>query len=206
MTREETAEVLMMIQAFYQNFRVPDKTVAVNAWWNVLKDYSMSDVSKALDAFVRTDAKGFPPSPGQIIDKIYLPEEFKELTETEAWALVSSALRNGYYGAEKEFAKLPDAVQDAVGSPSNLRNWAMTDLESVENVIQSNFMRSYRVVLSRRRDYNKLPEPIRELIGTTTRKMPEIEEKEHERPEGIPMPDRLKGKILLWRGEDDERI
>ena len=206
MTREETAEVLMMIQAFYQNFRVPDKTVAVNAWWNVLKDYSMSDVSRALDVFVRTDAKGFPPSPGQIIDKIHLPESFGELTETEAWALVSAALRNGYYGAEQEFAKLPDAVQDAVGSPSNLRNWAMTDQESVENVIQSNFMRSYRFILQRRREYKKLPENVKGLIGTKERVVPEIEEKEYERPEGVPMPDGLKEKILAWRGENDERI
>lgn len=206
MTRDEAKKLVMIAKTTYPNWNPDDLSMTIDVWRKALEEYDYQTAETAMWMYIKADTKGFAPSPGQIIDKIHLPESFGELTETEAWALVSAALRNGYYGAEQEFAKLPEAVQDAVGSPSNLRNWAMTDLESVENVIQSNFMRSYRVVLSRRRDYNKLSESAKELIGTTVRKMPEIEEKEHERPEGVPMPDRLKEKILAWRGEDDERI
>ena len=82
----------------------------------------------------------------------------------EAWALVSRALRNGYYGANEEFEKLPPLVQKAVGSPGNLRNWAQTDAKSIENVIQSNFMRAYKTVVNREKEVERMPADVRALI------------------------------------------
>ena len=78
--------------------------------------------------------------------------------------LVSKALRNGYYGAEQEFEKLPPLVQKAVGAPSQLRNWSQTDSESVENVIQSNFMRTYRQELAKSREMRKIPQETRSAL------------------------------------------
>jgi hypothetical protein len=78
--------------------------------------------------------------------------------------LVSKALRNGYYGAEQEFEKLPPLVQRAVGQPSNLRQWATTDIDSIENVIQSNFLRTYRAVLNRDKDKQKLNASLRHQL------------------------------------------
>jgi hypothetical protein len=83
----------------------------------------------------------------------------------EAWSLVSNAIKNGYYGAEEEFAKLPEVVQKAVGTPANLRAWAHTDEASIENVVQSNFMRTYRTVVKRETEYAKMPTSIKNLIG-----------------------------------------
>ena len=82
----------------------------------------------------------------------------------EAWALVSNALRNGTYGAVEEFEKLPEIVQKAVGSPENLRNWAQTDVGSVENVIQSNFIKTYRAELNRKSSISILPDKLKKLM------------------------------------------
>ena len=84
-----------------------------------------------------------------------------------AWALVSRALRNGTYGAEEEFNKLPDDVKRAVGSPEQLHNWATTDEKTVETVIQSNFMRTYRTVIERKNQTAMLPESIKHTLGLT---------------------------------------
>jgi hypothetical protein len=78
--------------------------------------------------------------------------------------LVSKAIRNGYYGAEEEFAKLPEVVKKAVGNPANLRAWAHTDEQSIENVVQSNFLRTYRVVVKRESENAKLPDSIRNAM------------------------------------------
>lgn len=82
----------------------------------------------------------------------------------QAWALVSKALRNGLYGAEKEFNELPTTVQKAVGSPENLHNWATSDYETIETVIASNFQRTYRTVVEREKSNSMLPLEVRQKI------------------------------------------
>lgn len=180
MTREETVKILMMIQGTFPNFKPMDKTVIVDIWQNVLDEYTYQDISLALKTYILTDTSGFAPSPGQLVEKIHSVSQMEELTETEAWALVAKAIQNGFYGAEQEYNKLPEPVQKAVGNPSNLRQWAQTDIESIENVIQSNFMRTYRTVLKREREFRKMPKEMRNLIESTSKTM--IGTKEEDMP------------------------
>lgn len=164
MTREETKKILMMIQAAYPNFNPPDKTITVNTWFLMLGDVEYLAVQNALKAYITTNTSGFAPSIGQLLDKLHTIQKPQELNEMEAWALVSKALRNGYYGAVEEFNKLPPLVQKAVGSLDNLRNWSQTDENSIENVVQSNFMRTYRAMVQRENEIQKMPADVRTLI------------------------------------------
>lgn len=163
MTREETQNLLAMIQATYPNFNPPDKTAAVNAWRIALSDCKWDDVQRAFAVYMRTNSSGFAPSPGQIVEKIILLTSAQELNELEAWTLVSKALRNSTYNSVEEFQRLPVSVQKAIGRPEQLRMWAMDETFN-ESVASSNFMRSYRVVMERKKEINKLPEKMRELI------------------------------------------
>lgn len=153
-----------MVQASYPNFNPPDKTVTINTWFLLLKDNEYLAIEQALRAYITTDTSGFAPNIGQLLDKLHTIQSPQELNEMEAWALVSKALRNGYYGAVEEFDKLPPLVQKAVGSPDNLRNWSQTDTNSIENVVQSNFMRSYRLVVNRENELKKMPADVQTLI------------------------------------------
>lgn len=166
MQREDVVKVLMMIQAAYPNYKTQDKTVAVNTWYMMLKDYECQVVEAALKMYIATDTSGFAPAIGQLIDKIKSVTSPNELNGMEAWSLVSKSLRNGYYGAEQEFKKLPITVQKAVGSPDNLRNWAQSDSKSIETVIQSNFMRTYETELKRQNEELKIPADVRQLISS----------------------------------------
>lgn len=163
MTREETQNLLAMIQATYPNFNPPDKTAAVNAWRMALSDCQWDDVQRAFAVYMRTNSSGFAPSPGQIMEKIMLLTSPQEMNELEAWTLVSKALRNSTYNSVEEFQKLPASVQKAIGRPEQLRIWAM-DEEFNESVASSNFMRSYRMVIGRNQELRKLPLKIRTLI------------------------------------------
>lgn len=198
MTREEVQDLLAMIQGTYPNYNPIDKTAAINAWTMALSEYDRNQVGQAFKIYMQTNTSGFAPSPGQLIDKIQLIIKPQELNEMEAWSLVSKALKNGYYHAEEEFAKLPTLVQKAVGQPSNLRNWAVTDMESIENVVQSNFMRSYRQEVKRAEEIQKMPSEVRKLIdkvnegrGIEVKPYVAIEEKRKEWS-GVPMPEHLK--------------
>ncbi len=166
MTRDETKQLLMRISSVYPNWRPQaDLKYVVETWWEFLSEYDYGQMKLALKAYISSDTSGFAPSIGQLIEKTNFVHNPAELSEMEAWYLVSKALRNGYYHAEEEFAALPALVQRAVGAPSQLRNWAVTDIESVENVIQSNFMRTYRAVLKNEKEMDKMPEDIRKIMG-----------------------------------------
>lgn len=166
MTREDTMKILATIQAAYPNYKPNDKTAALNTWWTLLQEYPYEQVSLALKAYIQTDISGFAPAIGQVIatiNRLHVPEA---LNDMEAWALVSRALRNGYYGAEAEFEKLPPLVQQAVGCPDNLRHWSQSDLSSIETVIQSNFLRTYRIIVQREREKQKMSVDLQNLIDT----------------------------------------
>lgn len=164
MTRDETVKIIRIMCDCYPNYKPSNLSETVDVWNMMLEEYSYSQISMALKAYVHSDTSGFAPSIGQLINTIYTIQNPQELNEMEAWFLVSRALRNGYYGAIEEFNKLPPLVQKAVGSPDNLRNWALTDGKSIENVVQSNFMRTYRTVVNRENEIKKMPADVRTLI------------------------------------------
>lgn len=169
MTRDETVKIIRIMCDCYPNYKPSNLSETVDVWNMMLNEYDYSQISTALKAYVHSDTSGFAPSIGQLINKLHEVQSPQELNEMEAWMLVSKALRNGYYGAVEEFSKLPPLVQKAVGSPDNLRNWALTDIKSIENVVQSNFMRTYRTVANRAKEFQKMPKDIKALIESTNR-------------------------------------
>ena len=211
MTRDETVKIIRIMCDCYPNYKPTNLSETVDVWNMMLEEYSYSQISTALKTYVHSDASGFAPSIGQLVDKLHEVQFPQELNEMEAWLLVSKALRNGTYGAVKEFNKLPPLVQKAVGSPDNLRNWAQTDSESIENVVQSNFMRTYRTVVNRAKEYQKMPKDIQALIESTNRSLYsaqigsknqqtiklslEDNKSQNEPIKGVPMPKEIKERI-----------
>lgn len=220
MTREQIQDFLAMVQATYPNFNPPNKTAAVNAWKLALEDYEENQVHVAFKLYMQTNTSGFPPVPGQIIDKIHDMTTPQELNEMEAWSLVSKAIRNSGYNSVDEFEKLPPLVQKAVGLPSQLRAWGL-DENYNEEVVSSNFIKCYRNELARQREFQKMPQNVRQLIekanagsyssqiaekrqqaieSANDRKQGEIKALEMKH-EGAPMPEKYKERLEDMRNE-----
>lgn len=216
MTRDETVKIIRIMCDCYPNYKPSNLSETVDVWNMMLEEYSYSQISMALKAYVHSDTSGFAPSIGQLINKLHEVQSPQELNEMEAWLLVGKALRNGTYGAVEEFNKLPPLVQKAVGSPDNLRNWAQTDSESIENVVQSNFMRTYRIVINRAKEYQKMSKDIQALIKNANRssysaqigfenqqtiKLSLEDNKSQNKPiKGVPMPKEIKERIEQMKG------
>lgn len=164
MTREETVKIIRIMCDCYPNYKPNNLSETVDVWQMMLDEYSYNQVSIALKAYVTSDTSGFAPSVGEIVAKIQLVSQPQELDGMAAWGLVSKALRNGTYGAVEEFNKLPPLVRQAVGMPDNLKNWATSDYQTIETVIQSNFLRTYEVVVKRANEINRMPDDIKSLI------------------------------------------
>lgn len=181
MTRDEAKKLLMVIQAAYPNFNPPDKSVAVDTWQLMLSDYSYAQVESAIRAYIRTDRKGFSPSIGQIIDRLQIlyGDRDSEINEMAAWGMVLKAVRNSGYHSEEEYAKLPPVVQRAVVNPGQLKEWAlMEDLDGTGlNVIQSNFMRTYRHEAEKAKEISKLSPDLMRLAQNRTETVGRLEQK-----------------------------
>ena len=76
---------------------------------------------------------------------------------------MAKAVRNGYYGTQEEWQKLPDEIK-AIVSPAQIRQWSVMDAERFESVVQSNFMRSWRELRAQRAQEMLLPESMRQAL------------------------------------------
>lgn len=175
MNKSETGQLMSILEVAYPRFYInktdEERKQALNLWFDCFKDYDSKIVAAALKALIVSDVQGYPPGIGAVMDRVRLITEPPQLTEFEIWALVARAASRGMYHSKEEFAKLPPLAQRIVGSPNTLVEWGQLDADQFHTVIQSNFMRSYRVLALREQSMNALPADVKKLIDGINRKM-----------------------------------
>lgn len=186
MTRDKFKILVKAMKAVYssENF-IADKD-AFDVWYGLLKDLPYEQANLAIQKYMATEK--FPPTIADIRTKateiITMAEE--SMSELQAWALVQKAIRNSGYNSEEEFERLPEACKIAVGTPANLREWALMELDQVATVEQSHFIRNYRTALQRMKEDAKLPENMRMLIADMGKKRASaLAEKAHPKIESV---------------------
>ena len=168
MTKREIAELMTVLQSEYpDSFKGQSDSVfaaKVALWHDFFGEYPAAVVYAAAKSFMATDTKGFMPKVGQINEHIHRLNQTEDITPAEAWGMVYKAICNSAYNAVEEFAKLPPAIQKAVGDPQQLRDWNMMEEEVVQSVIGSNFQRSFKVRQDRDKDFEKLPGSVKQFV------------------------------------------
>lgn len=172
MNKQDAMKLIYVIKSTYpkhfQNFGINDISQMADAWEFHLGDYSYEQMSMGLKVYSISDTKGFPPSPGQVID-CYLrtlksPEE--ELTAAEAWEYVWKAMENLRWDEpELEFNKLPKRIQKVIGTASSLREMASMDMNDLMIGEKARFIHEYNAYTERENDYMRLPQTVRDRIG-----------------------------------------
>lgn len=204
MTRDETIKILMVVQAAYPNYNPQDKTITVNLWSEMLEEFSYQQVVAALKSYIRTDKSGFAPSIGDVVDKVQAIFGEESENDAEAWGLVWKAIKSSgdFERAKHNFENLPETIQRSVGSPGQLREWALTQNLNIE-VVSSNFRRTYRTELQRKQEIQKLSPDVLKLINSSNSsqieksdKAPSISEERNKAVERTTeMPDRARKRL-----------
>lgn len=175
MDKQETYQILALLQANYpDSFRGMSKEAAnmkIELWANMFSEEPLEAVKAAAIAYMATDTGKYMPTTGQLKDMLHRMQSPQQMTQMEAWGLVANALRNSVYGADDEFRKLPPAVQRTVGSPTQLKEWALMDAETVQSVVASNFQRSFQVCQKREDDFQKLPGVVKSFVAELAGRM-----------------------------------
>lgn len=206
MERSDVLEIMAVLRGaypqFYRGISRKEAEDTVNLWLDMFRQDDANLVGAAVKSLIDTDEKGFPPHIGAVKAKIRLLTSREEMTEAEAWGIVSKAIRNGTYGAAEEFEKFPPILKRIVGSPNMLREWARMDSDTVHSVVASNFQRSYRAVSTREREIAKLPPDVREIvrqIGAGQEKAP-LQEKKPAKE--LPPPKRI---VPEWMRQENQQ-
>lgn len=167
MKKTEVAQLLSLIEAEYpQSFRglsEEQRNLKLGLWEKEFENDDAMVVYAAVRTLMRS-GREFAPTSGQIREKMTEFSEVNTLDEQQAWALVAKACSNGSYGYRTEFEKLPPTVQKAVGRAEQLKDWAAIDVDTLQTVIASNFMRSYRTALVREKEMARIPLEVRAQI------------------------------------------
>lgn len=156
MTREQTAQLLAMIVAYWPEFPHQGE-VTVNAWYLLLADLPYDLAQEALVLLAAT--RVFPPKPAELLDavaELTLPPDAR-LTPAEAWGLVLDAVRQvGVYGRPR----LPGLVGEAV----EVVGWREICTSENADAVRAHFMRVYEQLQARARREAALPPALRERL------------------------------------------
>lgn len=175
MTIQQTGAIMDALSAaypaFYARQTADQKYSAACLWATMFADYPASVVLAAVQAFIATDTKGFPPAIGQIMAQIRTVAEPERLSEQAAWAIVKRAVKNGIYGYREEWDKLPPEIQSVIHAPEVLREWATIPEDELDTVVASNFQRSYRAVDARQKELAAIPQSVRTALNGYAERM-----------------------------------
>ena len=170
MTRQEALAVMVMLKTayptFYKDLSKEDINATVNLWATMFSEESIQVVTEAIKALMCT--LKYPPTIADVKEKIAMITQSPTMTEMEAWEQVRRAI--SFYDAQENYNSLPPMLRRLVGSPNQLREWAVMDVETVNSVVQSNFMRSYKAKVAQEKEYAMLPSSTKQLIAGLAQK------------------------------------
>jgi hypothetical protein len=166
-TRDEVIAILGLMKvaypSFYKDLKKDDAENTIGLWCMMFAEENAKIVTEAVKALMCT--LKFPPTIADVKEKIALVTQPQRMTEMEAWGKVLAAIQSANYYAQENYDSLPPIIQKIVGSPSQLREWALMESDTVNSVIQSNFMRSFTTKQKQETEKALLPQSTKAMIS-----------------------------------------
>lgn len=168
MTKADVVQLFMLISVLYprdDTFKNAN-SVMVSTWAEMLSDMDFGEIKTALK--MHTAKSQFPPSIAELRNFVAdLHDESSDMTAEEAWTLVFSAITRSAYSSVEEFDRLPEICRRLVGSPRQLKEWALSDSFN-PGVEKALFTKSYNTRQQKLKEFNALPLSVKEMISSTT--------------------------------------
>lgn len=153
MTKQETTMILGVLKTSYPNFyKDMDKRQmldTIELWSEMFVNEDLEIVKVAVKCLINT--LRFPPTIADIKDEIYKLKNNQQEDIMVLYSKLKKAISNGIYGASEEFKKLPPVVQKFVGTPSQLREWAI-DENFNDNVLRGQFSKQIETFRQREKE------------------------------------------------------
>lgn len=166
MTKNETTLILGVLKTSYPNFyRDMDKRELLNIvelWNEMFANDDFNTVKIAVKTLIQT--LKYPPTIADVKEEIYKLKNPKNYDIVELYNKLKKAISNGIYGSVEEFNKLPPVVQKFVGSPNQLREWAI-DENFNDTVLRGQFIKQIEILHKREKEECMMLPEAKEMIN-----------------------------------------
>lgn len=166
MTKIETAKILAILRGtfpkVYQSMSQQEQADMLEIWYEMFMNDDYRLVSLAVKELLGTHE--FPPTIATIKNKMYDMTHIEELSNTDLWDALLKAIRNGYYGYQEEYDKLPKEVQQYLKSPYQLRELAGMNSSDIHSVVKGQFLKQIEIIRNRKKEIEKMLPETRELL------------------------------------------
>lgn len=150
MTKGEVAKLLTVLAAVYPKFEVDD--LKVHVWHEMLGDLDYAVVSMAVKKLIMQNT--FPPAIAEVRKAAAELTNPENLTSSEAWGEVTSAIRNyGYYREGEALASMSPTTAQVV----RYMGWREICMSEDIGVIRGQFLRMYEQIATREQEKQLLP-------------------------------------------------
>lgn len=166
MTREEAIKILTVLKANYQNlYKNISKKEAediIELYQIMFKDCDYKLVNLAVTELINTFQ--YPPTIADIKNKMYELSNKDEKSPTELWDKLLKAIRNGTYGYNEEFKKLPKEVQEFVREPFQLHELAGLESGKIHTVVKGQFLKQIEIIKQRKKEESIMLQETKQIL------------------------------------------
>ena len=172
MNKAETVQVITLLAGNYDSIAKKDSTqkqLMINTWQECLGDL---DYQLVLQAVKKTIIESpYPPTIHEIRkNAVEIVNPSSKRTGIEAWEEAYKMICNGSYMTQEEFDSHTPEVKKFFGSKEQLKAYA-TNTDFNMDVVRSNFLKQYDILVNREKQQKLLPEKMQNLISNLANEM-----------------------------------
>ena len=172
MNKTETIQVITLLAGNYDSIANKDKNqkqLMIATWLECLGDL---DYQLVLQAVKKTIIESpYPPTIHEIRkNAIEIVNPTTQRTGIEAWEEAYKMICNGSYMTQEEFDSHTPEVKKFFGSKEQLKAYA-TNTDFNMDVVRSNFLKQYDILVNREKQQKLLPEKMQNLISNLANEM-----------------------------------
>ena len=165
MNREQIIAILKVLKTAYPKFYVDmtkdEMLNTIDLWTEMFAHENPALVTAAVKNLVNTFK--WPPTIADVKDEMYKLTTTEEESPMDLWNLIKKAVRNSAYNSYEEFQKLPEAAKKFVGSPNQLKEWAL-DVDYNDSVVKGQFLKQIEIINKREKDSKLMLPEVKDIV------------------------------------------
>lgn len=165
MTRDEVVAILGVLKTgypkFYAEMTKQEMYNTIDLWTEMFSHENPALVTAAVKNLINTFK--WPPTIADIKEEMYKLTETQTESPIEIWNKIKSAIRNSGYNSYEEFQKLPEVAKIFVGSPNQLREWALS-VDYNDSVVKGQFLKQVEILQKREKDSKLMLPQVKNIV------------------------------------------
>lgn len=165
MIKNDVVKIFIVLRTAYPNFykdmKKEDLEATIDLWTEMFAHENPVLVTAAVKNLINTFK--WPPTIADVKDEMYKLTTTESESPMDLWNLIKKAIRNSGYNSYEEFQKLPESAKKFVGSPNQLKEWAL-DIDYNDSVVKGQFLKQIEIIQKREKDSKLMLPEVKDIV------------------------------------------